>query len=67
MLDSDKLARLEALAKAEDWINAADVCMELSTEAEGTSDEIAAYELTLAVRLHDAQRIPLLIGEIRET
>ena len=50
-LDSDKLVLLKTAAEEEDWLSAADVCLEISLESKGTKDEFFVEELELAVRL----------------
>ncbi len=64
MLDRVKLGTLKQATAREDWIMAADICLELALESVGSPDESSAPELTLAVRLNDSERLALLIDEM---
>ena len=57
MLDPTKLQQLRRAIEADDWISAADVCLEIDLEASSPLDESLAVELAKAVRLRQAEFI----------
>ena len=65
MLNPERLSRLAQHSANEDWSAAQEVCAELAREARGTTDEFNVEELELAVRLRDAERLAVIVGELK--
>lgn len=57
VLDSTKLQHLRQAVDADDWILAADVCLEIALEADTPLDRALAEEFANAVRLRRAEHI----------
>ena len=64
MLDQVKLRRLKQTSSDGDWVAAADVCLELSLESKGTTDEFLVEALPPAVRSQDAEWLAVIINEL---
>ena len=57
MLDPTKLQQLRQAVEADDWILAADVCLEIDLEARTPLDRSRAEEFAKAVRLRRTEFI----------
>ena len=64
MLDQVKLKQLNQASADGDWTAAADICLELSLESKGTTDEFHVEELERAVRLQDADGLEIIINQL---
>jgi len=64
VLDQVKLELLKQTVERDDWIEAGDVCLELSLAAKGTPDEFYAKALASAVRLRDVDWLKSIVGEL---
>jgi hypothetical protein len=56
-----QLEQLRRAVEADDWIAAADVCLELGVEARSPLDRGRVEELAKAVRLRQAERVADII------
>ena len=61
MLNTALLDQLRRAVEADDWILAADVCLEIDLEARDPLDRFRAEELAKAVRLRQADHIKDII------
>ena len=61
MLEAKRIEQLQQAIAAEDWIAAADVCLEIKLAVGTPLDRTSVDDLAKAVRLRDADRIEDLI------
>lgn len=64
MLEAERIEQLQQVVAAEDWIAAADVCLEIKLAVRTPLERTSADELAKAVRLRDADRIEDIIDEL---
>jgi hypothetical protein len=65
MLNHGQMSLLVQHSAKGDWSAAQDVCAELAGDPQGTQDEFQLEELQLAVRLRDAERLAVIVGELK--
>lgn len=62
MIDPVLLEQLRQAVEVDDWILAADICLEISLSAQDELHRVRAEELAKAVRLRDAETVKAIIA-----
>lgn len=64
MMNADLLEQLRNAVEVDDWILAADICLEVSLAASSELERERGDELATAVRLQDAETVAVIVEEL---
>ena len=64
VVNAYRLKQLKQASGAEDWAAAADICLKLSLESKGTTDEFYVDEMAMAVRREDTEWLEFIINQL---
>ena len=64
VVNAYRLKQLKQASEAEDWAAAADICLKLSLESKGTTDEFYVDEMAMAVRRKDTEWLEFIINQL---